>query len=151
MPKRKRKGKPFKYSQPTYKDVECRECGSIVTISSEAKSGLCPICTQRNVLSKFPIEVKKISKPSGKPRGWHWMLEFVDTDGTYYEKGKEVPEKKDKYPPTKIKPPKKKLRRKTKAEKEDAEQRALLKRHKQKKNSQREVKKIGNYERVEPV
>ena len=79
------------------------------------------------------------------------MLEFVDKDGTYYEKGKEVPEKKGKHPPTNIKPAKKKPKRKTKAEKIAEEQKKLLKRYKQKKKSQKKVKKIGSFERVEPT
>ena len=151
MPRKKKSKEKFNYSQPTYKDVECRECGSIVTVSSEAKSALCSICTQEAVLVKFPIEVKKVLVPSGKPRGWHWMLEFIDKDGTYYEKGKEIPEKKGKYPPTKIKPLKKKPKHKTRAEKEDEKQRKLVKRHKQKKKSQQKVKKVGGFERVEPT
>ena len=58
----------------------------------------------------------KSYKPTGRPAGWHWMAEFVDKDGNVFHKGKEQPKLKGTLPPTKVKPPKKKTKRRTKDE-----------------------------------
>jgi hypothetical protein len=42
------------------------------------------------------------------------MNEFVDADGNVFHKGKEQPKLKGTLPPTKVKPPKKKTKRRTK-------------------------------------
>ena len=55
-------------------------------------------------------------KKTGRPAGWHFMNEFVDKDGNVFHKGKEQPELKGTLPPTKVKPPKKKTKRRTKDE-----------------------------------
>ena len=44
------------------------------------------------------------------------MTEFVDKDGNVFHKGKEQPELKGTLPPTKVKKPKKKMKRRTKDE-----------------------------------
>ena len=44
------------------------------------------------------------------------MAEFVDKDGNVFHKGKEQPKLKGTLPPTKVKPPKKKTKRRTKDE-----------------------------------
>jgi hypothetical protein len=54
------------------------------------------------------------------------MKEFVDKDGTVYHLGKEQPKLKGTLKPTKVKPPKKKVKRRTK-------QQVLIDRHKEKK------------------
>jgi len=42
------------------------------------------------------------------------MAEFVDKDGNVFHKGKEMPKLKGTLKPTKVKPPKKKVKRRTK-------------------------------------
>ncbi len=54
------------------------------------------------------------------------MKEFVDKDGTVFHQGKEVPKLKGTLPPTKVKPPKKKTKRRTKEQ-------ILIDRHNEKK------------------
>ena len=63
--------------------------------------------------TKYPEEESKSYKPTGRPAGWHWMSEYVDKDGNVFHKGKEVKKLKGTVPPTKIKPPKKKIKRRT--------------------------------------
>ena len=98
---------------PSYKAMECSKCGRVVEkVGYDAKSVVCSYC----VFSKvgFPEENKSVYKPTGRPAGWHWMKEFVDTDGNVFHKGKEVPKLKGTLPPTKIKKPTKKTKRRTK-------------------------------------
>jgi hypothetical protein len=64
-------------------------------------------------------------KPTGRPPGWHFMVEFVDKDGNVFHKGKEQPKLKGTLKPTKVKPPKKKIKRRTKEQ-------ILVQRHKEK-------------------
>jgi hypothetical protein len=54
------------------------------------------------------------------------MKEFVDTDGTVYHLGKEQPKLKGTLKPTKVKPPKKKIKRRSKEQ-------MLVDRHNEKK------------------
>ena len=98
---------------PSYKAMECSKCGRVVEkVGYDAKSVVCSYC----VFSKvgFPEENKSVYKPTGRPAGWHWMKEFVDTDGNVFHKGKEVPKLKGTLPPTKIKKSTKKTKRRTK-------------------------------------
>tara|TARA_B100001094_G_C17389801_1_gene420733 strand:+ start:187 stop:486 length:300 start_codon:yes stop_codon:yes gene_type:complete len=77
----------------------------------------------------FPEE-KKTPKPSGRPAGWHFMAEFVDKDGKVFHKGKEQPKLFGTLKPTKVKPPKKKAKRRSKEEillARDKEKKAALK------------------------
>jgi len=54
------------------------------------------------------------------------MSEFVDKDGKVFHKGKEMPKLKGTLKPTKVKPPKKKIKRRTKEQ-------ILIDRHNEKK------------------
>ena len=63
----------------------------------------------------MPDEPKqKVS--TGRPAGWHFMAEFVDKDGNVFHKGKEQPKLFGTLKPTKVKPPKKKVKRRSKQE-----------------------------------
>jgi hypothetical protein len=63
----------------------------------------------------MPDEPKqKVS--TGRPAGWHFMNEFVDKDGNVFHKGKEQPKLFGTLKPTKVKPPKKKAKRRSKDE-----------------------------------
>jgi hypothetical protein len=79
----------------------------------------------------MPSEPKSVYKPTGRPAGWHFMNEFVDTDGNVFHKGKEQPKLKGTLPPTKVKPvTKKKTKRRTKEQiliAREAEKKAALK------------------------
>ena len=62
------------------------------------------------------------------------MNEFVDKDGNVFHKGKEQPKLKGTLKPTKVKPPKKKVKRRTRDE-------ILVARHKEKLAAERQLKK----------
>jgi len=112
----------------SYKSLNCKKCSRLVTNCGDmAKSVICSICTMLAV--GFPEEKKK-SKPSGRPAGWHFMAEFVDKDGNVFHKGKEQPKLFGTLKPTKVKPPKKKAKRRSKQEillARDKEKKAALK------------------------
>ena len=93
--------------------LECHKCGRIVeNIGELAHKVTCSVCVMGMV--GVPEEPKSAYKPTGRPAGWHWMAEFVDKDGNVFHKGKEQPKLKGTLSPTKVKPPKKKTKRRTK-------------------------------------
>ena len=102
--------------------TDCKE-----VIGSRALTGL--------LHKKFPEQSKPSYVPTGRPAGWHWMKEFVDKDGTVYHMGKEQPKLKGTLPPTKVKKPAKKPKRRTKQQiliDREKEKRAELKKAHQK-------------------
>ena len=102
--------------------TDCKE-----VIGSRALTGL--------LHKKFPEQSKPAYIPTGRPAGWHWMKEFVDKDGTVYHMGKEQPKLKGTLPPTKVKKPAKKPKRRTKQQiliDREKEKRAELKKAHQK-------------------
>ena len=95
--------------------MTCHKCNRIVeNVGELATKVTCSWCVFGMV--GFPEEPKSTYKPTGRPAGWHWMAEFVDADGNVFHKGKEQPKLKGTLPPTKVKPPKKKTKRRTKEE-----------------------------------
>ena len=102
--------------------TDCKE-----VIGSRALTGL--------LHKKFPETNKPSYVPTGRPAGWHWMKECVDKDGTVYHMGKEQPKLKGTLPPTKVKKPAKKPKRRTKQQiliDREKEKRAELKKAHQK-------------------
>jgi hypothetical protein len=94
------------------RSLECKICGRWVeNIGEDTKSVTCSIC----ILSIVGLpEEPKGYVSTGRPPGWHWMKEFVDKDGNVFHKGKEMKKLKGTLPQTKVKPPKKKIKRRTK-------------------------------------
>jgi hypothetical protein len=81
--------------------LHCRKCGRLPkTFPIATTSYLCWICTANSIPP--PEQQRLQSVPSGKPRGWKFMKEFVDKDGTVYHKGVEQPKLKGTMPPTEI-------------------------------------------------
>jgi hypothetical protein len=114
----------------TYKDgdvryMSCMKCGRYEKVGDEATGMKCSRCLYITMESQYPVEEKRY-KPTGRPAGWYWMKEFVDIDGTVYHLGKEQPKLKGTLKPTKVKPPKKKIKRRT-------QDQILIDRHKKKK------------------
>ena len=109
------------------KFVECKKCFTLMEVSEEAKSGICWRCLQSMV--DFPEEKTAVVNKSRKPKGWQLMKIFVTKDGTVYEKGKENPKLKGKYPPTDVKAILKE-RSKRKREQKKKEEKEIAKRNK---------------------
>lgn len=113
--------------------MECRVCGTMVQLGSDnVAATTCYKCVNELFEKDFPFEANTGYKPSGKPRGWAFMKEYVDKDGNVYHRGKEQPGLKGTLKPTvpKVTPPKVKL---TKAQKQQIKIDAFAKIHKLKK------------------
>ena len=89
-------------------------CVEWVEVNLQTTATLCYKCV--NKVTEPPTFTPRY-KPTGRPKGWQWMNEFVDTDGTVYIKGKEQVELKGTLKPTVVKP-KKQKKRLTKKKKE---------------------------------
>jgi hypothetical protein len=93
----------------------CHKCNRIVeNVGEEAVKVTCSYCVFSIV--GMPESPKSAYKPTGRPAGWHWMAEFVDKDGNVFHRGKEQPKLKGTLSPTKVKPPKKKIKRRSQQE-----------------------------------
>ena len=104
--------------------LECKKCGRwIENVGDDTTSAVCSYCVLKAV--GMPEE-KKSYTPTGRPPGWHFMAEFVDKDGNVFHKGVEAKQLKGTLPPTKVKPPKKKVKRRSKEQ-------ILIDRHNEKK------------------
>ena len=117
--------------------LECKKCNRWVeNIGDNVKSVICSICVLQSV--GMPEESKTTYKPTGRPPGWHFMSEFVDKDGNVFHKGKEMKKLKGTLPPTKVKPPKKKTKRRSKEQilidRHNKKKEALKKAHKKQKD-----------------
>ena len=88
-------------------------CGNYEVVGEETIATTCWSCVMQVV--GMPEEPKGYV-PTGRPAGWHFMNEFVDKDGNVFHKGKEQPKLFGTLKPTKVKPPKKKIKRRTKNE-----------------------------------
>ena len=108
--------------------MACKDgCGTYERVSEETVAVRCWKCVLR--ITGLPEEPNKYV-PTGRPAGWHFMNEFVDADGNVFHKGKEQPKLFGTLKPTKVKPPKKKTKRRTKEEiliAREAEKKAELK------------------------
>jgi len=121
----------------SYKSLSCTKCGRMVNnVGDAAVKVTCSYC----VLSAVGIPEEKPSyQPTGRPAGWHFMSEFVDKDGNVFHKGKEMKKLKGTLKPTKVLPPKKKIKRRSKDE-------ILVARHELKKAAlKRAVKKQQDF------
>ena len=104
--------------------LECIKCGRIVdNVGETAVKVTCSYCVLMTV--GLPEEPKRYIS-TGRPPGWHFMNEFVDKDGNVFHKGKEMKKLKGTLKPTKVLPPKKKIKRRTKEQ-------ILIDRHNEKK------------------
>ncbi len=100
------------WAWPILKDLP--RCFNYTQVGPEVDAVLCNNCVNKTT---EPPKITPRYKPTGRPPGWQWMKEFVDSDGTVYHKGKEQPELKGTLKPTKI-VSKKKKKRPTKRERE---------------------------------
>tara|TARA_A200000159_G_scaffold144151_1_gene148820 strand:- start:85 stop:537 length:453 start_codon:yes stop_codon:yes gene_type:complete len=118
--------------------MDCKVTGiPVKNVSEDATYVISDKALQAKMYKLFPEDFEektKSYKPTGRPAGWHFMNEFVDKDGNVFHKGKEQPKLKGTLEPTKVKPPKKKTKRRTKDE-------ILVARHKEKLAAERQLKK----------
>jgi len=84
--------------------MECKMCSQMTQVSETTAAVTCNLCVRESYNEQFPFEPVTGYKPTGKPRGWAFMKEFVDKDGNVYHKGKEQPGLKGTLKPTIIKP-----------------------------------------------
>ena len=121
-------------AESTSQGVICSSCLmklSMNLISEKEKLKLFGVTNGRNILS-------------GKPRGWRWMNEFVDTKGNVYHKGVEQQELKGSRPLTDIDA----IRVKQRVNKEKrmlSEEKKLLKIAAEKKEIKRAVQKQKDF------
>ena len=95
----------FKEKGVTY--MQCKSCNDYVNVSEDTIAVTCGTCNAIKIA--WPKSAKeKVS--SGRPSGWHFMNEFVDKNGNVFHKGVEQPKLKGTLPPTKVKPPKKRVK-----------------------------------------
>ena len=83
-----------------------RTCYQQVEVDDSAVSVLCWKCLA--LLMPMPEE----KKPTGYPRGWKFMSEFVDKEGNVYHKGELQQDLFGTLPPTEIKEIKKEKKKK---------------------------------------
>ena len=125
------KGVRYMMCESAY-NMKCRCGDTYVSVGEDTVSVRCSNEVMRTMLNMYPFEEKKY-KPTGRPPGWHFMKEFVDTDGNVFHKGKEQPKLKGTLSSTKI-TPKKKAKRRTKEQ-------ILIDRHNKKKDVLKKARK----------
>ena len=130
------------------KYMECKCCGQMTAVSPDTTAVTCDVCVRELFEKDFPFKPNLGYVPTGRPRGWAFMKEYVDKDGNVYHRGIEQPKLKGTLKPTVIKnkPPKKRL---SKKEKERIRIDALAKIHKLKKDLgkakfKKDIKKINS-------
>ena len=113
---RKKKIEYHSYTEGSLRYMVCSMCGNYEHVGEDAIKVKYSSCVSMVMRNQYPIEPPKQYVPTGRPPGWHWMAEFVDADGNVFHRGKEQPKLKGTLKPTKVKPPKKKAKRRTKDE-----------------------------------
>jgi hypothetical protein len=97
-----------------------KHCEEWSRVGINTTSVLCHKCSGR--LASDP-DIGNGYKPSGKPRGWQFMKEYVDAQGNVFYKGVEQPGLKGTLPATQIEPDQKK--RLTKEERQELKDQIL--------------------------
>ena len=100
------------YIENGQKYLQCKCCYNYQKVDIKSISVTCSRCILVRTLKLIPLDemIPSLKKKqiTGRPPGWHFMVEYVDTDGNVFHKGKEQPELKGTLKPTKVKPIKKK-------------------------------------------
>ena len=81
------------------------QCHNFTRVADYTTAVVCHVCARKLV---DPPILKSVVRKSDKPRGWHFMKEYVHKDGTVYHRGVEQPKLKDTLSPTVIIPKAKK-------------------------------------------
>ena len=83
----------------TYRYMSCKVCGYMSVVGETTTAVTCSHCVNEMVEGPS-ISKRRVS--SGRPAGWHFMAEYVDSDGNVFHKGIEQPKLKGKLKPTVI-------------------------------------------------
>lgn len=134
------------------KSILCSRCNkTYVEVDADCIGAYCFKCTVKLVgSSAVPSYVPK--KTSNRPRGWKFMNEFVDSDGTVFHKGVEVPKLKGKRPISDVESIKNEQKRKVAEKKKKQKERELKKEErlvKEYKKKQKAKKKAEEQKNIE--
>tara|TARA_R110000824_G_scaffold345771_2_gene532468 strand:- start:5568 stop:6002 length:435 start_codon:yes stop_codon:yes gene_type:complete len=143
MAKKKRQ-QYFSFIEDGVRYMECSVCGkSVRNVSESAISILCASCLMPRLFARWNPMVQNQYIKTGRPPGWQWMKEFVDSDGNVFHKGKEIPDLKGTLSPTKVK---KKIKKKTHKVKKsfEAEINSLAREYKKKQKLKRKTQRDIN-------
>lgn len=123
----------------SFKMLECSKgCGRSEKVDAHIESVICWYCTAMRIAPpEIRSSVPKTTQTSKKPKGWHFMKEFVDADGNVFHEGVEKPELKGTLPATPIKPKKTKAQKDAEKEKKEARLVKLYEKKKAKLKKQR--------------
>ena len=88
-------------TERSYRYMECRECGDFTVCGEDTTAVTCNACCQ--AACDPPVLKQPKSERITKPKGWHFMSEYVDTEGNVYHKGVEQPNLKGTLETTVIK------------------------------------------------
>ena len=83
-----------------YRYMECKQCKTFTVCGTDAKSVTCTKCVMENI--EPPVLKQPKSQRIAKPKGWHFMAEYVDVNGNVFYKGIEQPDMYGKLEPTVI-------------------------------------------------
>jgi ribosomal protein S27E len=73
----------------TYRYMECKKCGTYSVTGEEATAVTCSTCVMAMV--EPPVIINRRSADDMKPRGWHFMKEYIDKQGNVFHRGVEQP------------------------------------------------------------
>jgi hypothetical protein len=136
-----------------YVEMMCsNHCGREVRVEKDTESVICSVCSCLKAGptdSMLRAEARANGKErTGRPKGWHFMEEYVDTEGNVFFKGVEQPELKGTKAATVIvaKPKLTKFERKKRREERKAKKDAkLAKRYKEIKKESKIQDKSNNF------
>ena len=113
------------FVEDNQKFMQCKKCYQYTKTSEDSVAVTCELCITIININNYPDSLPKNITSSGNPPGWHFMKEFVDTDGNVFHKGKDQPKLKGTLKPTVIKP---KIKTKKKMERDSKHEGRLTKR-----------------------
>jgi len=107
-------------------------CGTLVSVDSNTKSVICPNCVVLQQIRKYGMPIGSTPKESSrseskKPKGWHWLKEFVDVNGDVYCKGKLIEKNSSKKPTVETKQHKNKVETRKKKKPKITENEKIMK------------------------
>tara|TARA_B110000908_G_scaffold170937_1_gene232011 strand:+ start:4146 stop:4685 length:540 start_codon:yes stop_codon:yes gene_type:complete len=75
--------------EKSYRYMECKQCGDFAECTEDTTAVTCNICCQ--AACDAPVLKQPKSERITRPKGWHFMAEYVDSEGNVYHKGVEQP------------------------------------------------------------